>query len=72
MSSRGPRWATTKLLCLRILKTHLTPEEYLAIERKAEYKSEYFQGEMFAMAGGRRHGLIVTNLLREPSQRLRS
>ena len=30
----------------------LTPEEYLEIERKAEYKSEYFNGEMFAMAGG--------------------
>ncbi len=29
----------------------LTPEEYLAIERKADYKSEYYNGEMFAMAG---------------------
>jgi hypothetical protein len=26
----------------------LTPEEYLRIEREAEYKSEYYQGEMFA------------------------
>jgi hypothetical protein len=25
-------------------KTCLTPGEYLAIERKAEYKSEYFRG----------------------------
>lgn len=30
----------------------LTPEEYLKIERAAEYKSEYYRGEMFAMAGG--------------------
>ena len=30
----------------------LTPDEYLAIEREAEYKSEYFNGEIFAMAGG--------------------
>ena len=30
----------------------LTPEQYLAIEREAEYKSEYFKGEMYAMAGG--------------------
>ena len=30
-------------------KTFLTPEEYLEIERKAETKSEYFQGEMFPM-----------------------
>ncbi len=29
----------------------LTPEEYLAIERKAEVKSEYYKGEMFAMSG---------------------
>ena len=32
-------------------KTFLTPEEYLEIERLADYKSEYYQGEMFAMAG---------------------
>jgi len=32
-------------------KSFLTPEQYLEIERKAEYKSEYYQGEMFAMAG---------------------
>src|SRR5436190_3332157 len=29
----------------------LTPEQYLEIERKAEIKSEYFRGEMFAMSG---------------------
>jgi Uma2 family endonuclease len=34
-------------------KTYLTPEEYLAIERAAETKSEYFDGEMFAMSGAR-------------------
>ena len=44
-------------------KTHLTPEEYLAIERKAECKSEYFNGEMFAMSGAsERHVSIVANL----------
>ena len=31
----------------------LTPAEYLAIERKAEFKSEYYAGKMFAMAGAR-------------------
>jgi Uma2 family endonuclease len=46
--------------------TLLTPEEYLEIERRAERKSEYFQGEMFAMAGASRpHVLIVANLVRE-------
>jgi Uma2 family endonuclease len=41
-------------------KTYLTPEQYLEIERKAEFKSEYYQGEMFAMSGARRaHNLIA-------------
>jgi Uma2 family endonuclease len=33
-------------------KPLLSPEEYLALERAAERKSEYYQGEMFAMSGG--------------------
>jgi Uma2 family endonuclease len=46
--------------------TLLTPEEYLEIERRAERKSEYFQGQMFAMSGASRpHVLIVTSLVRE-------
>lgn len=32
-------------------KRKLTEAEYLAIERAAEFKSEFFNGEMFAMAG---------------------
>lgn len=44
-------------------RTHLTPEQYLEIERKAEYKSEYLAGEMFAMAGAsRRHNGLTVNL----------
>ncbi len=51
--------------------TLLTPEEYLEIERRAERKSEYFEGEMFAMSGASRpHVLIVTNLVRELGNRL--
>ena len=46
-------------------RTYLTPEEYLAIERAAETKSEYFRGEMFALAGaGRLHNLLVARLIR--------
>ena len=45
-------------------KSHLTPEEYLVIEREAEYKSEYFAGEIFAMAGAsERHVSIVANIM---------
>lgn len=52
--------------------TYLTPEEYLALERRAEYKSEYIDGEMVAMTGAsRRHNLIAVNLTREISQQLR-
>jgi Uma2 family endonuclease len=32
-------------------KHFITPEEYLELERKAETKSEYYNGEMFAMSG---------------------
>jgi Uma2 family endonuclease len=46
-------------------KTFLTPEEYLAVERRSEVKSEYLAGEVFAMVGAsRRHNLIVSNIIR--------
>lgn len=41
---------------------YITREEYLAIERAAETKSEYWDGVMYAMAGARRgHNLITMN-----------
>lgn len=40
-----------------------TIEEYLEREEKAEYKSEYYKGEIFAMAGGSpRHSDIGGNI----------
>ena len=49
-----------------------TPEQYLEMERNAEHRSEYVNGEILAMAGGsREHNLIVTNLVRELSALLR-
>ena len=49
-----------------------TPEQYLALERKAAYKSEYIDGHIIAMAGAsRQHNLIAGNLYREVSQQLR-
>ena len=51
---------------LPALVKKFTPLEYLALERTADYRSEYFQGEVFAMAGGSpRHSLIQTNLTGE-------
>ena len=50
----------------------LTPEEYLRFERAAEWKSEYVDGDMFAMSGASpRHVLIATNLARELGNQLR-
>ena len=53
-------------------KTLLTEEEYLAAERQAEFRSEYFAGEMFAMTGAtRQHNRIVTNLVARLDEQLR-
>lgn len=46
------------------LKVHLSPAEYYRRERAAEVKSEYFAGEVFAMAGGTvNHSLIKANVV---------
>jgi Uma2 family endonuclease len=50
----------------------MTPAEYLELERKAEYKSEYIAGRMYAMSGvSRRHSLIAGNLHGEIGTQLR-
>src|SRR5215471_8343647 len=52
-------------------KTFLTPEQYLEIERKAEYKSEYYNGEMFATSGASlAHAFLVDNLTWELRRQL--
>ncbi|HYH87435.1 MAG TPA: Uma2 family endonuclease [Pyrinomonadaceae bacterium] len=46
------------------VKVYYTPDEYLALERQAEYKSEFFNGEISAMTGAsRRHNLVAANVL---------
>jgi len=46
--------------------THYTAEEYLTLERKASYKSEFHDGLIYAMTGAsRRHNLITFNIARE-------
>ena len=45
-------------------KPRLTPEQYLEIERASDTRHEYFNGEMFAMAGASyRHSQIVANFV---------
>ncbi len=42
---------------------YYTPEEYLALEESADYRSEYYQGEIFAMSGGSaNHNRLAGNL----------
>jgi Uma2 family endonuclease len=44
----------------------LSPEEYLELERAAEFRHEYYGGRMYAMAGGtHRHAVVIGNLARE-------
>jgi Uma2 family endonuclease len=51
---------------------YLSPEEYLVIERQAEYKSQYVDGVMYALAGSRkRHNLIAGNIITELNNQLR-
>ena len=46
--------------------------EYLAKEQQAEFKSEFFNGEVFAMAGGSlEHNLAKENLVGELFARLK-
>lgn len=53
-------------------KTFLTPEEYLAIERVSERKSEYRAGEIFDMSGATEpHNLISANALTSLHHQLR-
>ena len=45
-------------------KTFITPEEYLAIDRKAQVKNEYFAGQIIAFAeASKEHNLIVANII---------
>lgn len=53
-------------------KRKLSLEEYFVIERTAQFKSEYFDGEMFAIAGASAaHNCIKDNLIMELGNRLK-
>ena len=44
----------------------ISEAEYLEMESAADFKSEFYDGEMFAMSGGTRwHSIITSNLNRE-------
>lgn len=52
--------------------THFTPEEYLILERKAEYKSEFLFGKIVAMSGASQaHNFITLDIATELNIQLR-
>jgi len=54
-------------------KIHCTAEEYLTLERNTLYKSEFHDGEIFAMTGASRtHNLIAFNIARELGLQLKN
>src|ERR671917_588299 len=53
-------------------QTYVSPEEYLALERESEFRSEYLDGVVYAMTGASIwHIQIVSNITRELSSQLR-
>jgi len=56
----------------RQVKPYVSPQEYLALERQAENKHEYVDGEIFAWAGAsRKHNLIALSIAGELRQQLK-
>ncbi len=46
-----------------VVKPVMSPEEYLAVERLADTRSEFYRGEMFAMPGASwKHALVKDNV----------
>jgi Uma2 family endonuclease len=53
-------------------KREYTPEEYLALERRADQRSEYYGGEIFSMSGASEtHNLIAGNIFASLHAQLR-
>ena len=51
---------------------YISPEEYLAGERAALDKHEYYQGEVFAMSGASlKHNMIFSNLFTDIGSKLK-
>jgi Uma2 family endonuclease len=55
-----------------LTQTHFSAEEYLALERSASCKSEFHDGQIYAMTGAsREHNLVSGNIYRELSEQLK-
>jgi Uma2 family endonuclease len=50
-------------MAVQIKPRFYSPEEYLMLEREADFKSEYLDGQIYAMSGGSpRHSAIAFNI----------
>ncbi|HLK58201.1 MAG TPA: Uma2 family endonuclease [Chthonomonadaceae bacterium] len=57
---------------LKTDQKHYTAEEYLELERAAEFKSEFWNGQIVAMSGGsREYSTIIVNLTAEVGTQLK-
>src|SRR5258708_35799175 len=62
----------TNVMASRRNEVLISPEQYLEIERTAQFRSEYIAGQMFAMAApSKSHGQIVLNVGAELRDSLR-
>jgi Uma2 family endonuclease len=53
-------------------QSHYSAEDYLTLERSAPYKSEYHDGQIYAMTGAsRKHNLITVNIAGELRSQLK-
>lgn len=53
-------------------KKYISPEQYLELEEFSEVRNEYFNGEIFGMAGAsERHNTICNNISSELQQQLK-
>lgn len=51
---------------LQPLRPYYTPQEYLFMERQADYKSEYYNGQIYTMSGGTdNHSSVAANFIAE-------
>ena len=56
-----------------VAKRLMSPQDYLARERLADFRSEFFRGEMFPMAGASwEHTLVKDNIAGEAGGQLKT
>jgi Uma2 family endonuclease len=60
------------MTAMPLSRKQFTPDEYLMIERAADSRNEYLDGEIYAMAGAsEEHTIITDNVTREVGNRLK-